>query len=336
MKTYLITGGAGFIGSNYIHYLMQHLKEEIRIINLDALTYCARSANVSCYEGSSAYRFVKGDICEEALLEELFAKNDIDYVVHFAAHSHVDRSIRSPKEFARVNVCGTLSLLDAAKNAWERDFSGKRFLYISTDEVYGELKGPGKFTENTPVQPRNPYSASKAGGDHMARAYYETYGLPVLVTRCSNNYGPYQYQEKFIPNCILCCQKGQPIPVYGDGLNIRNWLYVSDHLSAIDKVLKEGRIGEVYNIGAEKDYTNLEIINSITSILKNEYQMSIPSIEFIEDRKGHDRRYSMDAAKLQKELGWKQEVSFEEGIRRTVGWYMENRDFMDSPAIPSH
>lgn len=327
MKTYLITGGAGFIGSNYVHHLMNNQKEAVKLINLDALTYCGRQENVSCYEGSSNYRFIKGDICEEELLKQLFEENTIDCVVHFAAHSHVDRSIRSPKEFVEVNVRGTLNLLDAAKNAWEKDYSGKRFLYVSTDEVYGELGETGRFTENTPLNPRNPYSASKAGGDHMARAYFETFGLPVLVTRCSNNFGPYQYKEKFIPNCILNCLSGKPIPIYGDGRNIRNWLYVTDHLTAIDKVLNEGRPGEVYNIGAENEYTNLEIVKSITEILKNEYHIEIPPIKFIEDRKGHDRRYSMDSEKLQRELGWKQEVSFEKGIQNTVRWYMENQNY---------
>lgn len=328
MKTYLITGGAGFIGSNYIHYLMEHYKDEVRILNLDALTYCARRENVSCYEGDGSYRFIKGDIRNEELLAEIFAENSIDYVVHFAAHSHVDRSIRSPKEFAEVNVCGTLCLLEAARKAWEGNYNGRRFLYISTDEVYGELGENGKFTENTPLCPRNPYSASKAGGDHMTRAYYETYGLPVLVTRCSNNYGPYQYQEKFIPNCIVNCLAGNPIPVYGDGKNIRNWLYVANHLTAIDKVLTEGRTGEVYNIGGHKDYTNLEAVSAITGVLREKYHLNIPPVEFIEDRKGHDRRYSMDASKLKNELGWKQEVSFEEGMEKTVTWYMENKEFL--------
>ncbi|BCJ98797.1 dTDP-glucose 4,6-dehydratase [Anaerocolumna chitinilytica] len=328
MKTYLITGGAGFIGSNYIHYLMEKYKGDIRIINLDALTYCGRRENVSCYEDSGAYEFIKGDICEEVLLERIFRENTIDYVVHFAAHSHVDRSIGSPREFALVNVCGTLNLLDAARKAWEDDYKQKRFLYISTDEVYGELPATGKFTETTPLSPRNPYSASKAGGDHMARAYYETYGLPVLVTRCSNNYGPYQYKEKFIPNCILNCQLTKPVPIYGDGLNVRNWLYVTDHLSAIDTVLQGGKPGEVYNIGAAEDYTNLEVVKRIMDILSQDYHLVVPPLIFVEDRKGHDRRYSMDSSKLQRELGWKQKVSFEEGIRKTLHWYMKNKSFM--------
>lgn len=333
MKTYLITGGAGFIGSNYIDYLLNKYGVDITILNLDALTYCTREANARRWDENPNYHFIKGDIRDEGLLQDIFFKYPIDYVVHFAAHSHVDRSLSSPMIFAEVNVCGTLCLLEAAKKAWENNCQDKRFLYISTDEVYGELGVAGKFTEETLLAPRNPYSASKAGGDHMARAYYATHGLPVLVTRCSNNYGPYQYQEKFIPLCILSCLKGTDIPIYGDGMNVRNWLYVTDHLTAIDNVLQKGKVGEIYNVGAKKDYTNLEIVQSITEILEKEYHTAIPSIKFIEDRKGHDRRYSMDSSKLSRELGWKQEVSFEEGIRNTIKWYMENNDFLYYKAL---
>ncbi|MDF2868691.1 MAG: dTDP-glucose 4,6-dehydratase [Anaerocolumna sp.] len=328
MKTYLITGGAGFIGSNYIHYLMEKSQEEIQILNLDALTYCGRKENLNTYEGSADYHFIQGDIRNEELITSLFSEYPIDYVVHFAAHTHVDRSIKSPRIFADVNVSGTLNLLEAARNHWGDHYEGKRFLYISTDEVYGELEAEGQFTEATLVNPRNPYSASKAGADHMARAYFTTYGFPVLVTRCSNNYGPYQYQEKFIPNCLFHCLSGNPIPIYGDGQNIRNWLFVEDHLAAIDLVLKEGTLGEVYNIGAEEDYTNLEVVHKITAVLKEKYHLNIPPLAYVEDRKGHDRRYSMDSSKIQRELGWQQKISFDAGIKKTIDWYLNNKDFL--------
>lgn len=328
MKTYLITGGAGFIGSNYIHFLMKKQQKDIRIINLDAITYCGRKENLSIYEGNPAYHFYQGDIREEELLDDIFSEYSIDYIVHFAAHSHVDRSILSPHIFAEVNVTGTLNLLEAARKHWGDNCEGKRFLYISTDEVYGELGSTGQFSEDSLVNPRNPYSASKAGGDHMARAYFATYDLPVLVTRCANNYGPYQYQEKFIPNCIHNCLLGKPIPIYGDGENIRNWLYVDDHLSAIDLVLKAGTLGEVYNIGATEDHTNLEVVHKLTSILKDKYHLPIPALSFVEDRKGHDRRYSMDSSKLSRELGWLQKTPFEAGIEKTIDWYLSNQEFL--------
>ncbi len=329
MKTYLITGGAGFIGSNYIHYLMKNCTEEITILNLDALTYCGRKENLNAYEGNTAYHFIQGDIRNEELLHSLFTDYSIDYVVHFAAHTHVDRSISSPGIFAEVNVSGTLNLLEAARNHWSDNYEDKRFLYISTDEVYGELKAEGQFTETTPVNPRNPYSASKAGADHMVRAYFSTYGFPVLVTRCSNNYGPYQYQEKFIPNCLFNCLSGNPLPIYGDGQNIRNWLFVEDHVAAIDLVLKDGTLGEVYNVGAQKDYTNLEVVHKITAILKEGYHLPVPPLAFITDRKGHDRRYSMDSSKLQRELGWQQKISFDAGLEKTIHWYLNNREFLN-------
>lgn len=324
MKTYLVTGGAGFIGSNFIHYLMKKYGEAIRIINLDSLAYCGNRDHVSCYEGRDNYSFLHGSICDEELVSKIFAENNIDYVIHFAAQTHVDRSISSAKEFVETNVTGTLNLLHTAYETWRSEaMDQKRFLYVSTDEVYGELPEEGYFTEDSPLCPRNPYAASKAGGDMMARAYYTTHGLPVLVTRCSNNYGPYQYEEKFIPHCIRCCLRGEEIPVYGDGKNIRDWLFVEDHCHAIDLVLQNGRLGEVYNVGGHNEHTNLEIVHMLHRILSEEFHKSGSLVKHVEDRKGHDRRYAIDPTKLQSELGWKSVTPFEEGIRTTIQWYLE-------------
>lgn len=329
MTTYLVTGGAGFIGSNFIHYLMERYNNEVKIINLDSLTYCGNRENVKVYEDRDNYEFIHGNICDEPLVRNIFSENAIDYVVHFAAQTHVDRSIAAAKEFAETNVVGTLNLLNAVLDTWTtEDISRKRFLYVSTDEVYGDLPGEGYFTEQTPLRPRNPYSASKAGADMMVRAFYETHQLPVLVTRCSNNYGPYQYEEKFIPSCIKCCLTGQEIPLYGDGLNVRDWLYVEDHCKAIDQVLHKGQLGEVYNIGGHNEYTNISIVNIICKHLNEDYDIPVPSIKYVEDRKGHDRRYAIDPKKMQTELSWQPETSFEDGIRRTLRWYMEHKDFL--------
>lgn len=330
MKTYLVTGGAGFIGSNYIHYHMKNHGQDIKVINLDALTYCARRSNVGMYEESKRYSFIHGNICDEELVKSIFTANDIDYVVHFAAQTHVDRSIASANEFAKTNVIGTLNLLNAAKDAWEgTGFKDKRFLYVSTDEVYGELGSEGYFTENSPLLPRNPYSATKASGDMLTRAFFITHRLPVAVTRCTNNYGPYQFEEKFIPHCIKKCLSGEEIPVYGDGMHIRDWLYVEDHCRAIDMVLHKGLPGEVYNIGGNNEYPNIELVSIIRRLLKDEYLVKVPDVRFVEDRKGHDRRYAIDSSKLRHELGWKPEVTFKDGIRRTVGWYMEHKDYIN-------
>lgn len=329
MKNYLVTGGAGFIGSNFIHFLMEEYGNEVKIVNLDCLTYCGNRNNVIDYEGCDNYVFIQGNICDEDLVQKILTEHEIDYIVHFAAQTHVDRSISSAKEFAETNVIGTLTLLNAAKNLWMNGLSDKkRFLYVSTDEVYGDLPPEGFFTENSPLSPRNPYSASKASGDMMARAFYETHQLPVLVTRCSNNYGPYQFEEKFIPNCIKCCLTGKEIPIYGDGMNIRDWLYVEDHCKAIDMVLRRGRLGEVYNIGGHNEYTNLEIVSFIRNILQEEFQIQASPIQFVEDRKGHDRRYAIDPEKIKNELGWQPETHFKEGIRRTIRWYVEHEDFL--------
>lgn len=329
MKTYLITGGAGFIGSNFIHYLMEKEHASTRILNLDALAYSANRDNVCCYETNPQYTFIQGNICDEELVHRLFTDHSIDYVVHFAAQTHVDRSIASAKEFVMTNVLGTLNLLQEAEQSWsQRDRKDKRFLYISTDEVYGELTEAGYFTETTPLNPRNPYAASKASGDMLARSFFTTHGLPVLVTRCSNNYGPYQYEEKFLPNCIKCCLTGREIPIYGDGKNIRDWLYVTDHCRAIDLVLQQGQPGEVYNVGGHNEHTNLEMVKILGNILREEYRIEPSPIRFIEDRKGHDRRYAIHPAKLMEELGWQPEVPFGEGIRRTVRWYLEHPEFL--------
>ncbi len=329
MKTYLITGGAGFIGSNFIHYLMEQKPEEIRIINLDTLAYCANRNNVSMYEAKDHYRFIHGDICDEGLAASIFAEEEIDYVVHFAAQTHVDRSIDSAMEFARTNVTGTLNLLNAANAAWKgKERISKRFLYISTDEVYGDLPEEGYFTEDSPLQPRNPYAASKAGAEMMVKAFYETHRLPVLITRCSNNYGPYQFGEKLLPRCIECCLLGIDLPVYGDGSNVRDWLYAEDHCRAVDAVLMNGRLGEVYNVGDHNERTNLELITALRDILEQEFQQKASPIRFVEDRKGHDRRYAIDSTKLQKELGWQAKVDFSEGLRKTIRWYLEHKDFL--------
>lgn len=341
MKTYLVTGGAGFIGSNFIHYLMKDRQEarnnksrnyeaeDIRIINLDSLTYCGNRSKVSCYEEYDNYRFLQGDICDEKLVTAIFAEENIDYVVHFAAQTHVDRSIDSAMEFARTNVLGTLNLLNAANAAWQGESrAAKRYLYVSTDEVYGDLPGEGYFTEEAPLRPRNPYAASKAGADMMVKAFYETHQLPILITRCSNNYGPYQYQEKFLPLCIECCLRGKEIPVYGDGSNIRDWLYVEDHCRAIDAVLQKGRLGEVYNVGGNNELSNLELVTILCEVLTKEYGQKASPIRFTADRKGHDRRYAIDSTKLQRELGWQPLTDFSRGIHQTISWYLEHKDFL--------
>ena len=336
MKTYLVTGGAGFIGTNFIHYLMEQKRsthslhyqapEDIRIINLDALTYCGNRSNVSKYEAYPNYRFLQGDICDEELVNTIFAEETIDYVVHFAAQTHVDRSIDSAIEFARTNVLGTLNLLNAANEAWQdEERASKRFLYVSTDEVYGELPMEGYFTEASPLLPRNPYSASKAGADMMVKAFYETHQLPILITRCSNNYGPFQYHEKLIPLCIECCLTGKEIPIYGDGSNIRDWLYVEDHCSAIDTVLQSGQPGEAYNVGGHNELTNLELVTILSEVLK-ELGQKVSPIRYTEDRKGHDKRYAVESTKLCTELGWQASTEFSEGIRKTIRWYLEHKE----------
>lgn len=334
MKTYLVTGGAGFIGSNFIHYMFKK-HQDIHIINLDELTYAGNLENLKDIEKNPNYTFIKGDICDKSLVEGLFQKYDIDYVVNFAAESHVDRSIREPELFVKTNVLGTVNLLNAAKTAWETENGfkeGKKYLQVSTDEVYGSLGKEGYFMETTPLDPHSPYSSSKASADFMVKAFYDTYKMPLNITRCSNNYGPYQFPEKLIPLMINNCLNKRDLPVYGDGLNIRDWLYVEDHCKAIDMVLEKGRIGQVYNIGGHNERNNLYIIKTIISYVHDNVDSTIDEslIKYVEDRKGHDRRYGIDPEKIKNELGWYPETSFEIGIVKTIRWYLDNKEWMNN------
>ncbi len=316
MTTILVTGGAGFIGSCYVrHILNKH--PEYRIINIDALTYCGNLENLKDIENNSNYRFVHGNICDRDLIRTLV--RECDCVVNFAAESHVDNSIKHPEIFVETNVQGTLNLLQACK-----EIGIERYLQVSTDEVYGTLGKTGYFYETTPLAPNSPYSASKAGADLLVRAYYETYKLPVLNTRCSNNYGPYQYPEKLIPFFISRLLRGEKVPVYGDGMNVRDWLYVYDHCEAIDEVLHKGQIGQVYNIGGHNEKTNLEITHLILEAMGKDES----SIEYVQDRLGHDRRYAISNDKITAELGWEPSVTFEQGIKMTIDWYLKNQDWI--------
>ena len=316
MANILVTGGAGFIGSNFVRYMVEKYSD-YHIINLDALTYCGNLENLKDIEDKDNYTFVKGDIRDKAIVDELVEKSD--YVINFAAESHVDRSIADPEIFIKSNVLGTQVLLNAAK-----EHGVEKYIQISTDEVYGTLGKTGYFTEDTPLQPNSPYSASKAGGDLIARAYHETFGLPVNITRCSNNYGPYQFPEKLIPLMISNALEDMKLPVYGDGKNVRDWLHVHDHCSAIDLVLHEAKPGEVYNIGGNNEKQNIEIVKLILGELGKDESL----IEFVTDRLGHDRRYAIDSTKIQEELSWKPEYTFEVGIRKTIQWYLDNQDWM--------
>ena len=318
MTTLLVTGGAGFIGSCFVrHELKKH--PDYKIINLDALTYCGNIENLKDIENNPNYRFVHGNICDKKLVKDLIS--ECDCVINFAAESHVDNSIKHPEIFIETNVQGTLSLLQASK-----ELGIERFLQVSTDEVYGTLGKTGYFYETTPLAPNSPYSASKAGADMLVRAYRETYGLPTLNTRCSNNYGPYQYPEKLIPFFISQLLKGEKVPVYGDGLNVRDWLYVYDHCEAIDVVLHKGKVGEVYNIGGHNEKTNLEITHLILDAMGKDAS----SIKYVEDRLGHDRRYAISNDKITSELGWQPSVTSEEGIKITIDWYLNNQDWIKS------
>lgn len=317
MTVVLVTGGAGFIGSCFIrHELKKH--PDYKIINLDALTYCGNIENLKDVENNPNYTFVHGNICDKKLVRELVAESDC--VVNFAAESYVDNSIKNPEIFIETNVQGTLNLLQASK-----ELGVDRYLQVSTDEVYGTLGKDGYFYETTPLAPNSPYSASKASADMLVRAYRETYGLPTLNTRCSNNYGPYQYPEKLIPFFISKLRKGEKVPVYGDGLNVRDWLYVYDHCEAIDVVLHKGKIGEVYNIGGHNEKTNIEI----TKIILEAMGKDESSIEYVQDRLGHDRRYAISNDKITSELGWKPSLTFEEGIKLTIDWYLKHKDWIE-------
>lgn len=333
MKTYLVTGGAGFIGSNFIIYMLNKYKD-IRIINLDKLTYAGNLQNVKSIENNNNYKFVLGDLCDIDILRNLFKDYDIDFVVNFAAESHVDRSIEEPDVFVKTNVLGALNLLTVAKENWQQNDKfkeNKMFLQVSTDEVYGSLGDTGYFTEETPLDPHSPYSASKAAGDLLVKSYYDTYKMPVCITRCSNNYGPYQFPEKLIPLIINNCLNKNELPIYGDGLNIRDWLYVEDHCRAIDMVLQKGKSGQVYNIGGNNERTNIYIVKKIISLLKEEVSKEINEnlIHYVEDRKGHDRRYGIDASKIKNEIGWEPSVNFEDGINKTITWYLSNDEWLE-------
>ncbi len=332
MKTYLVTGGAGFIGSNFIHFMLKNY-DDIKIINLDKLTYAGNLENLKPVENNPNYTFIQADICDKEFINNLFKHYDIDYVVNFAAESHVDRSIIEPEIFAKTNILGTVTLLNAARNAWQDGDGfkeGKKFLQVSTDEVYGSLGKEGYFTEKTPLDPHSPYSSSKAAADLIVKAYYDTYKMPVNITRCSNNYGPYQFPEKLIPLMINNCLNKKPLPVYGDGMNIRDWLYVEDHCKAIDMVLHNGRIGEIYNVGGHNERTNIHIVKTIISYIHDNVDSSVDEslIKYVADRKGHDRRYGIDPTKIREELGWYPETSFEDGIIKTIKWYLENKEWM--------
>jgi dTDP-glucose 4,6-dehydratase len=332
MKSILVTGGAGFIGTNFIRYLLDRYSD-VNIVNLDLLTYAGNIENLADLSGDLRYIFVRGDICDKELVNTLFDRFCFTTVVNFAAESHVDRSITEPEIFLTTNIIGTQVLLDTAKKHWKiepnnkysRDYkSSVKYLQVSTDEVYGALGKTGMFTEETPLSPNSPYSASKASADMIIRAYRETYGIPVNITRCSNNYGPYQFPEKLIPLMINNCLKGKQLPVYGDGMQIRDWLHVSDHCAAIAAVLEEGRTGEVYNIGGNNEKTNIEIVKLIISTLGKSNEL----ISYVKDRPGHDRRYAIDNTKITKELGWKPVYTFKRGIKETIDWYLKNKKWI--------
>ena len=334
MKNILVTGGAGFIGSHVVrHFVTKY--PDYRIVNLDALTYAGNLENLRDVENAPNYTFVRGDITDFEAMKSLLAKHEIDTVLHLAAESHVDRSIRDPFAFAATNVMGTLSLLQAVREVWNGDFDGKRFYHISTDEVYGALPlGGGKFTEKTAYDPHSPYSASKAASDHFVRAFHDTYGLPVVVTNCSNNYGPYQFPEKLIPLFINNIIHNRPLPVYGKGENVRDWLYVEDHARAIDLVAHRGRSGETYNIGGGNEWTNIDLIRLLIKI--TDRLLGRPEgagenlVTFVPDRAGHDLRYAIDSSKLENELGWKPSATFEEGLERTVRWYLDHPQWLEN------
>ena len=334
--TILVTGGAGFIGSALVHRLVE--QTEHRVVNVDKLTYSGHRASVRSLEGHDRYRFERVDICNRDAVAEIIAQEDPRAVMHLAAESHVDRSIDNPLEFVQTNVVGTTNLLHEATDYWEGlgevDREAFRFLHVSTDEVFGELGDEGYFTEATPYDPHSPYSASKASGDHFVRAWHDTYGLPVLITNCANNYGPRQFPEKLIPVVILKALEGEPIPVYGDGSNVRDWLHVDDHVRALELVLEEGRPGETYNVGASCEQTNLALVKTVCGALDELLEEPAVDehaglIEFVEDRPGHDARYAIDATKLKTELGWEPDYTFREGLQETVKWYLNNLDWCE-------
>ena len=335
MKRYLITGCAGFIGSNFVYYMLNKYKE-IQLVNLDKLTYAGNLENLKGVEGDERHIFVQGDICDRELVNGLFEKYDFDYVINFAAESHVDRSITNPEIFVETNVLGTVNLLQCAKNAWFKDgkwAEGKKYIQVSTDEVYGSLGEEGYFMETTPLCPHSPYSSSKASADMFVMAFHDTYGMPVNITRCSNNYGPYQFPEKLIPLMINNVKNHKQLPVYGDGMNVRDWLYVEDHCKAIDLVAEGGRDGEVYNVGGHTERPNIFIVKTIINQLHDRLKdegINEGLIKYVADRLGHDRRYGIDPTKIKEELGWYPETTFEVGIVKTIDWYLANEEWMNN------
>lgn len=333
MKNILVTGGAGFIGSHVVRLLVNKYPE-YKIINMDVLTYAGNIENLKDIEKAENYEFIKCDICDFKTVKTVFSKHHIDAVIHLAAESHVDRSIKDPFSFAQTNIMGTLSLLQAAKQAWEKDFKDKLFYHISTDEVYGSLGDDGYFLETTPYDPHSPYSASKASSDHFVRSFHDTYGLPTVISNCSNNYGSYQFPEKLIPLFINNIVHNKPLPVYGKGENVRDWLYVNDHARAIDVIFHKGKIGETYNIGGFNEWKNIDlikiIIKTVDRLLGRAPGTSDSLITFVKDRAGHDLRYAIDSTKLKKELGWEPSLQFEEGIEETVKWYLKNNEWMNN------
>ena len=335
MKTYLLTGCAGFIGSNFVYYMLEKYKD-IRLVNVDKLTYAGNLENLNDIKDDSRHIFVKGDIGDKELIENLFKEYDFDYVVNFAAESHVDRSISDPEIFVKTNVLGTVNLLQRAKDAWYIDGKwkeGKKYLQVSTDEVYGALGKDGYFLETTPLDPHSPYSSSKASADLFVKAFYDTYKMPINITRCSNNYGPYQFPEKLIPLMINNVKHHEQLPVYGDGLQIRDWLYVKDHCKAIDMVINGGKIGEVYNIGGHNEKTNIFIVKTIIENLSKELNdagINESLIKHVTDRLGHDRRYGIDPTKIKDELGWYPETPFEQGIVLTIKWYLTHEEWLNN------
>jgi dTDP-glucose 4,6-dehydratase len=335
LKTWLVTGGAGFIGGNFV--LEALARGDTRIVNLDALTYAGNRDTLAAVADDPRHVFVHGDIGDRALVDSLLATHKPQAILNFAAESHVDRSIDGPAAFVQTNVVGTLALLESARDYWKGlDAAGRdafRFLHVSTDEVYGSLGETGAFTETTPYAPNSPYSASKAASDHLVRAFHHTFGLPVLTTNCSNNYGPYQFPEKLIPLIIQRALAGEALPVYGDGLNVRDWLYVGDHVAAIARVLESGVVGETYNVGGDAERRNIDVVNAICALLdarapRADGQPRASQITYVRDRPGHDRRYAIDASKLKRELGWAPSVDFEQGMARTVDWYLGHGDWV--------
>jgi dTDP-glucose 4,6-dehydratase len=333
MKTILITGGAGFIGSHVVR-LFVNKYPEYKIVNLDKLTYAGNLANLKDIEKLPNYSFEKGDINDGPWIQQLFEKYNFDGVIHLAAESHVDRSISNPMEFIMTNIVGTVNLMNAARAIWKDDFEGKRFYHISTDEVYGSLGDEGKFVESTPYDPRSPYSASKASSDHLVRAYFHTFHLPVVISNCSNNYGPFQFPEKLVPLFIHNIRNNKPLPVYGKGENVRDWLYVEDHAKAIDLIFQKGVAGETYNIGGNNEWQNIQLIRKLCEIMDQKLSRtpgeSAKLITYVKDRAGHDLRYAIDATKIKNELGWEPTVKFTEGFEATVDWYLNNEEWLNN------